>query len=143
MSLCTIGTRSVITVTVDTAVPEIARMMRDRSLGSVVVLRGDKPVGIVTDRDLAVRVLAEGATGQEMTAEQVMSAPLTAVLDTDPPLRAATLMRESTVRRLPVLGAQGNLVGIICLDDLMVHLSRTQGEMCEAIASFPVPHHGG
>lgn len=143
MSLCTIGTRSVITVQVDTPVLEIARMMRDRSLGSVVVLREDKPVGIVTDRDLACRVLAEGKSPEEHKAEDIMSAPLTCVADTDPPLRAATLMREGTVRRLPILGRQGNLVGIICLDDLMSHLSRTQNEMCEAIASFPVPHHGG
>lgn len=143
MSLSTIGTRSVITVDVAMPVATIAGLMREKSLGSVVVLRDGKPVGIVTDRDLVIRVLAQGLRASDLKAEQVMSAPLSCVLDTDEPLRAASLMREAQVRRLPVLGRQGNLVGIICLDDLMHHLSRTQHEMCEAIASFPVPSHGG
>lgn len=143
MSLSTIGTRSVITVDVETTVPEIVRMMKDMSLGSVVVLRENKPVGIVTDRDLVVRVMSGEQKPADLKAETVMSAPLTCIADTDDPLRAASMMRESQVRRLPIVGRQGNLVGIICLDDLMHHLSRTQNEMCDAIAAFPVPHHGG
>ena len=143
MSLTTIGTRSVIAVEADTPVTEIARKMKTMSLGSVVVLRGDRPVGIVTDRDLTVRVLATDNRPDELAASEVMSAPLTCVGEHDEPLRAAMLMREAQVRRLPILNAKGALVGIISLDDLMHHLSRTQHEMCEAIASFPVSHHGG
>ena len=143
MSLCTIGTRSVITVEVDAPASKIARMMRDMTLGSVVVMRDSKPVGIVTDRDLMVRVLAAERPADRVLAAEIMSAPLTWVSEGDDPLQAASLMRESSVRRLPILGHQGNLVGIICLDDLMHHLGRTQNEMCEAISSFPVPHHGG
>ncbi len=143
MSLTTIGTRSVITVGPSTPVPDIARMMKEKSLGSVVVVRDGRPVGIVTDRDLVVRVLATDRATASLSAESVMSAPLTCVSDTEEPLRAATLMREAQIRRLPIVGPEGSLVGIVCLDDLMHHLSRTQHEMCEAIALFPIAHHGG
>ncbi len=143
MSLTTIGTRSVIAVDAATAVTEVARKMKTMSLGSVVVLRDDRPIGIVTDRDLTVRVLATDNRPDELHAADVMSAPLTCVHEHDEPLKAAMLMREAQVRRLPILGGDGQLVGIISLDDLMHHLSRTQHEMCEAIASFPVSHHGG
>ena len=143
MSLTTIGTRSVIAVDAATGVLDVARKMKTMSLGSVVVLRDDRPVGIVTDRDLTVRVLATDNRPDEMKAEEVMSAPLTCVGEHDEPLKAAMLMRESQVRRLPIVDQTGSLIGIISLDDLMHHLSRTQHEMCEAIASFPVAHHGG
>ena len=143
MSLSTIGTRSVITIEASKSVMDVAQLMKDMSLGSVVVLRDGKPIGIITDRDLVTRVLCAGKRPEDLQAEAIMSSPLTCVGDTDEPIKAATLMREAQVRRLPILSRQGNLVGIICLDDLIHHLSRTQNEMCEAIASFPVPHHGG
>jgi len=143
MTLSLIGTRSVITVSVDDPVRKIARMMRDMCLGSVVVLRDGRAVGIVTDRDLVLRVLAGERATDELRAEDVMSAPLTCVVDTDEPMRAAMRMREAQVRRLPILDVEGRLAGILCLDDLMHHLSETQHEMCEAIAAFPVAHHGG
>ncbi|MFV1960146.1 MAG: CBS domain-containing protein [Planctomycetota bacterium] len=143
MTLSLIGTRSVITVSVDHPVRKIARMMRDMSLGSVVVLRDGRAVGIVTDRDLAVRVLAGEKPADGLRAEDVMSSPLTCIADTDEPMQAAMRMREAQVRRLPILDLEGNLAGILCLDDLLHHLSHTQHEMCEAISAFPVTHQGG
>ena len=143
MSLCTIGTRSVVTVEPATPVVRVAGIMEDRSVGSVVVVDGDRPVGIITDRDLVTRVLAPGKDPAALTARDVMTAPLKTVSEADEALKAATLMREAHVRRLPVLSGEGRLVGIIALDDLTYHLSRCYHEMAEAIAQFPVPHAGG
>lgn len=143
MSLCTIGTRSVVTVEPSLTVAGVARVMGERSVGTVVVARDGKPVGILTDRDLVTRVLARGLDPARTKAEDVMSHPLVTVSEKDEALRAATLMREAQVRRLPVLAEDGGLVGIIALDDLTYHLSRCYSEMAAAIASFPVPQSAG
>ena len=143
MSLCTIGTRSVVTVEPSTSVVAIAKIMEDRSVGSVVVLDDEKPVGILTDRDLVTRVMAQEKDASSLTAHDVMSAPLKTVPEGEDALKAATLMREAQVRRLPVINAEGKLIGIIALDDLTYHLSRCYHEMAEAIAQFPVTYSGG
>ena len=109
MSLTTIGTRSAITVDVETTVADIAAKMKTMSLGSVVVLREGLPVGIVTDRDLTVRVLATDNRPDELKAADVMSAPLASVGEHDEPLKAAMLMREAQVRRLPILDTDGRV----------------------------------
>jgi CBS domain-containing protein len=143
MALSTIGTRRVVTVDPSTPVSQVACMMNDRVLGSIVVAKGDKPVGIITDRDLVIRVLCKGANPNELKAEHVMSSPVTSIADDSEALAAASAMREAQVRRLPIVDREGRLAGIITLDDLIFHMSRTQSEMAEAIASFPTPHYGG
>jgi CBS domain-containing protein len=143
MSLCTIGTRSVVTIEADAPAAAVACKMNDRSVGSVVVLDGDKPIGMITDRDLVTRVLCKGQDPLKTTARDVMSAPITTISEGADALRAASRMREAHVRRLPILDEGGELVGIVCLDDLAYHLARCHQEMAEAIAAFPIPHEGG
>jgi CBS domain-containing protein len=143
MHLSTIGTRSVATAGPDATVTDIARTMHDRSVGSVLIVRGNAPVGIVTDRDLVIRVVLRKGDPDRLKASDVMSSPLTTIAEDDDPLTAATRMRERQVRRLPVVRADGSLVGIICLDDLIHHLSRAHHELSEAIAGFPVPYTAG
>ncbi|MHC5011431.1 MAG: CBS domain-containing protein [Planctomycetota bacterium] len=143
MLLSRIGTRTVITVDPSTSVAHVACLMNDRSLGSIVVATDGKPVGIITDRDLVLRVICAGKDAGQLTAEEVMSSPLTLVSAEADALKAASTMREAQVRRLPIVDAAGKLVGIITLDDLIFHMSRTHHEMAETIASFPIPHAGG
>jgi len=143
MSLCTIGTRSVVTTEADAPVTAVACKMNDRSVGSVVVVENDKPIGIITDRDLVIRVLCKGLEPRKTTARDVMSAPVATIQEGEEALHAASRMREAHVRRLPILDAKGRLVGIVCLDDLAYHLARCHQEMAEAIAAFPVHHEGG
>lgn len=113
----------VVTAPPDTTVASLAEIMENDQVGSVVITDADDvPVGIVTDRDLATRVVAAGADPNEETAESVMT-PDPATLEADAPLLEATAqMYEATVRRLPVTD-DGTLVGIIALDDLIVILS--------------------
>lgn len=108
-------------VTVDSACSSgvAAGLMRERGIGDVLVVDGTRLVGLVTDRDLAVRVLAEGR-GPDTSVREACSAP-PAVVGPDAPVEhAVTLMREHAVRRLPVVGDDGIPVGVVSLGDLAI-----------------------
>ena len=119
MQLRQIMTSGVVTAGADADVLSVAQLMRDHSVGSVVICDGDgAPAAMVTDRDLAVRALAEQRSSGEPVAEHA-SRPL---VTGDPGMdleEAAALMVQHRVRRLPVVEA-GSLVGIVTLDDIAV-----------------------
>jgi CBS domain-containing protein len=100
------------------SVLEAARRMRDESIGDIVVVDGDHVLGIVTDRDLVVRVLAEGHDPRQSTLEGICTRDLTTVTPEDDVDTAVTLMREKSIRRLPVIERAGRPVGIVSLGDL-------------------------
>jgi CBS domain-containing protein len=143
MSLLNVGSRSPVTVRTTATAAEVARLMEDRNVGSVVVLRGEKPVGIVTDRDLVIRVMSRGLAPAQTRIETVMSSKLETVSADRPPLAAAVHMRERGIRRLPIIGGNGELIGIVTHDDLVHHLGLSSGELGEAIAMRPAPHREG
>jgi CBS domain-containing protein len=108
-----------ITLGRDASLAEAARLMRDRGIGDVIVVDGDDAEGIVTDRDIVIRGVAEGADPETTRLGQVISAELVSVAPDDPVERAIQLMREKAVRRLPVLES-GKPVGVLSLGDLAV-----------------------
>jgi CBS domain-containing protein len=112
-------TESVVTAPAECPVRAVAEMMRERNVGSVVLVDGDgAPVGFVTDRDLAVSVLADGRD----VAEPAVGHGSTPVVTGEPEMHveaAAELMVGHGIRRLPVLDG-GRLIGIVTLDDLAV-----------------------
>lgn len=120
MRLRELMTETVITAGRDESAAEVARIMRDRGVGSVIVTdRRGEPVGIITDRDLALRVLAERRDPAATRAAACASAPL--ILG-EPEMEldeAAALMVGHRIRRLPVAAA-GRLAGIVTLDDIAV-----------------------
>lgn len=131
MKVGEIGRREVVTVGPDAGVAEIAETMYHEKVGSVVVAEGEELVGIVTDRDLVIELLAEGgevdlfdgevALG-DVTASDVMTAdPLTVSPDDEVPAAIAQ-MNDAITRRLPMV-KDGRVVGIVTLDDLLVHLA--------------------
>ena len=119
MHLREIMTTGVITAAAETSAGAVAQEMRDRNVGSVVIVDPDgAPVAMVTDRDLAVRVFAEGIGGEAPVGEHA-SRPLVCG---DPEMEldeAAVLMAQHRVRRLPVVRGE-ELVGIVSLDDIAV-----------------------
>jgi CBS domain-containing protein len=119
MQLHEIMTTEVVTAAPDATVRALAELMRDRNVGSVVLVdSGGRPVGMVTDRDLAVDVLAEGLE-LETPAESCATAPVVTG-DHDMELEeAAALMVGHRIRRLPVMDGEV-LVGIVTLDDIAV-----------------------
>ncbi|MFC4543089.1 CBS domain-containing protein [Halosolutus amylolyticus] len=108
----------VVTAPEDESVEELATRMDESHVGSIVITDGDEPIGIVTDRDLAMRVIGDGMDPSEATASDVMSEDLATVDHTAGFYRATELMSEHGVRRLPVCDDSGELVGIITFDDL-------------------------
>ncbi|MFF8031950.1 MULTISPECIES: CBS domain-containing protein [unclassified Streptomyces] len=111
-----IMTSAPVTVEVQTSVAQVARVMRDRDLGSVLVTDGDRLRGLVTDRDLVVRAVAEGGDPEETTVAGACSEDLVTVGPDDDLDRAVQLMREHAVRRVPVVEG-GRPVGIVSLGD--------------------------
>jgi CBS domain-containing protein len=119
MQIREIMTAAVVTAAPGTAAQQVAALMRDHNVGSVVVVdESGRPVGMVTDRDLALDVLAEGAD-PGIAAERCATAPVVcgeADMELD---EAAALMVSHRIRRLPVMDG-GELAGIVTLDDIAV-----------------------
>lgn len=119
MNLSEIMTAGVVTATPEASAISVARQMRDRRVGSVVIVDpAGSPVAMITDRDLTVRVFAEGvdprsAVGKHASRPLVCGEP---AMDLD---EAAALMVQHRVRRLPVID-DDSLVGIVTLDDIAV-----------------------
>jgi CBS domain-containing protein len=106
--------------TVDTSTPvaEAARLMRSEDVGSLPIVEGDRLVGMVTDRDITLRVVAEGKDPQSTSVGDVASRDIVSVdpqQDLDEALR---LMAQHQVRRLPVVEEDGRLVGIVAQADV-------------------------
>lgn len=106
---------------------EAAVMMRERHVGNVVVVENldgkRRPIGILTDRDIIVAVVAAGLTPETLLVSDVMSKPVYCCGGTQDVFDAVAIMREHGVRRLPVLDEQGYLAGIIAADDIWIALS--------------------
>ncbi|WP_200301724.1 CBS domain-containing protein [Streptomyces adelaidensis] len=112
-----IMTGSPVTVGPQASVTAVARLMRDQDIGAVLVTDHDHLRGLVSDRDLVVRALAEGADPGQTTVAQVCSAELVTVGADEELGRAVQVMREHAVRRLPVVDGD-TPVGIVALGDL-------------------------
>lgn len=100
-----------------TSLVEAAKAMRDRGIGDVIVLQDDQVCGIVTDRDITVRGVAEGRDPSRVVLGEVCSTEVVTVGPEAPVDQAVDLMRSRALRRLPVV-EQGRPVGIVSLGDL-------------------------
>ncbi|MFE9173434.1 CBS domain-containing protein [Streptomyces kebangsaanensis] len=114
-----IMTSNPVTVEPRTPVTAVARKMRDEDIGIVLVTEGDELRGLVSDRDLVIRTLAEGGDPEQRTVASVCSGDLFTVTPDDDLDRAVQLMREHSVRRVPVVD-HGHAVGIVSLGDLAI-----------------------
>ncbi|MUW14215.1 CBS domain-containing protein [Halorubrum sp. CBA1125] len=124
----------VVSASPETSVPELAQQMRDENVGSVVIVTNDNsPTGIVTDRDLTTRVLAEETAPADQTADEVMSRDLCVVGPDAGFYEAAQVMSENSVRRLPVCDDNDELVGIITADDLTELLADENQQLASVI----------
>ncbi|HSJ98049.1 MAG TPA: CBS domain-containing protein [Myxococcota bacterium] len=127
--------RDVVAARRTTLLSDAARMMRESHVGSIVVLDGDppKPVGIVTDRDIVVEVVAAELDPRTVTLGEVMGSDLVTANENDDALATLALMRRCGVRRVPVVDAAGQLTGIVALDDLLELAGGALGDIVTAI----------
>jgi CBS domain-containing protein len=112
-------TERLVTLGKDASLTEAARLMRDRDIGDVIVVEGEDAAGIVTDRDIVIRGIAEGADPNTTRLGQVVSGELASVAPDDPVERAIAMMRDKAVRRVPVLEG-GKPVGVLSIGDLAI-----------------------
>ncbi|WP_436892188.1 CBS domain-containing protein [Nocardiopsis dassonvillei] len=110
-------TTQVRTVAPDTSLQEVARIMRDSDLGDVLVAEDEHLVGIVTDRDVVVRCVAEGGDPAQHTAGEICSSDVATVPPQSDIRDAVNTMREGAVRRLPVVDGD-RVVGVVTMGDL-------------------------
>jgi CBS domain-containing protein len=114
-----IMTRDPRTVNADDPIVEAARIMRDSDIGDVIVLQGGEVGGILTDRDIVVRGVADGRDGESTSVSDVCTTGIEAIEPSASVDDALSRMREADIRRLPVV-QDGQPVGIISLGDLAV-----------------------
>ena len=127
MPIGEICTREVVIVKRNETVLEAAKLMRQHHVGDVVVIEERDgvrvPVGIVTDRDLVVEIMAPELDPAAMTVGDIMEQELVTVKESMGLFEAIQYMRSKTVRRLPIVDENGALLGILALDDLLELLS--------------------
>ena len=127
--------KSLVTATAETSARTLAMLMRDRHVGAVVITEEDRPIGIVTDRDLVCRVMAPERDPLTVLAHDAMTPdPLTAQEGT-PLTEAIEQMRARGIRRLPVVDEKGHLVNIHTLDDILVVLGEEIASLGRAVVA--------
>jgi CBS domain-containing protein len=129
-------TKNVRTATRDMSLGDVASMMRDGDMGAVPVVDGVKLIGIVTDRDIVVRGVADGKT-TDTAIDEVMTTELFSVAPGDFVFEAIRLMGDKQVRRIPVVNADGSLAGIIAMADVALEMEDEKeiAETLEEISS--------
>lgn len=132
--------REVVIAEKDATILEVARLMRQHHVGDVVIVdsSGDqpKPVGIITDRDIVVELIACEVSLDDISVGDAMSFELITVREEDSIWETLQRMRTKGVRRMPVVNEQGGLEGILTIDDLLDLLAE------ELILLAKVPIHG-
>jgi CBS domain-containing protein len=124
-----------------TALNEAARLMRERHVGSLVVVdetaEGRVVVGMLTDRDIVTAVVAKDVDASTLRVGDVMAEDVATVREEDSLHDVAALMRHRRVRRMPVTAAQQRLVGLIAIDDLLRVAAEDLNALAQAVAEQP------
>jgi CBS domain-containing protein len=135
MTVIDICRKPVFTAHPDETVAEAARRMRDRHVGDLVVADTQgRPAGILTDRDIVVSAVAQSPDRlSELRVSDIMTPDPTTVVGKEPLEQALTRMRLLGIRRLPVVGADGQLVGIVAFDDVLGFLAKELSKLVELV----------
>jgi CBS domain-containing protein len=128
-------TKPVVTIGPDAPVRDAARLMRDKNVGAVVVVNTGKPLGIITDRDITVAVVAADDDPGTVTVRDVMHRDPTVIHEDKGLFDAVKMFGSSGVRRLPVVGKTGKVTGIIALDDVLMLLGNEMAHVSSALSN--------
>jgi len=118
MSLRNCCTKDVQYVDPKTPITDVAKRMKDNKCGSILVAEDDKLIGMITDRDVVLRCIADSQDPATMTAEQCMSPKVLYCYESDEPEDVLKNMADNGVRRMPVVNTDKDLVGIVSFGDL-------------------------
>lgn len=138
MSLSKMLTRKAVSARPQDSVAEVAALMKSENVGAVVITERNRPVGIVTDRDLAFAVCNGGCKPHD-EVQGVMTCPVETISGDEGVYSATQKMMDLAVRRLPVVNYMGALIGLVSLDDLLLLLSRELHQLAEGIQAETKP----
>lgn len=137
MPVSEICNREVVVMRRNETVLDAARLMRKHHVGDIVVVddrNGSRvPVGIVTDRDLVMEIMAQEPNYTDLTVGDIITQELVTVQEMSGIFEAIQYMRQKAVRRLPVINEQGGLIGILALDDILELLSEELLELAKLV----------
>ena len=133
--LAKICTKPVVTASAQMTVDEAARAMRSRNVGALVVVNAGRPIGMLTDRDVVVEVVAKGMDPDTVRVGDVMRRRPITIREDLGIFDAARVFAKTGVRRLPVVAKSGVLVGVIAVDDLIMLLGNEMGHMAGALSA--------
>jgi CBS domain-containing protein len=125
--------RPVKTLPPEATCQEAAALMRDENVGAIVVAEESRPLGVVTDRDLVVRVIAAGADATRVLVREVMTGEPIFVSGERSLEQAIAAMRDLAIRRVPIVDANGKLRGLVSMDDLLVLLAEQFSDLAHTI----------
>ncbi len=135
MSIGEFCNREVVFATREMSLPEAAQLMREYHVGDLVVvdeIDGVRvPVGIVTDRDMVIEIIAKSLDLNEFSVGDIMGSQLVSVQEADGVFDTIRLMRTKGIRRIPVVNQQGGLVGIVSVDDILDLLAEEMAELAK------------
>ena len=133
MRIADLCTRDVVTVPRGASAADAARLMREHHIGDVIVVeqreRRPVPVGIVTDRDIVIEVVARGVDPESLTVGDMLTGPLVTVFEGDDAHDAVWQLRRHGIRRLPVVDDAQRLVGVVTVDQLAAFLASEVAEL--------------
>ena len=136
---CNIG---VVCCEADSSISDVAALMRKHHVGDVIVVEKNNekrvPIGIVTDRDIVLEVLALGLDVSAFTAGDMMNVPLVTVQEDAGFIETLQLMRKHKVRRMPVVTAAGTLYGIVTVDDIIHFLAMELSMVTNSMVEQPI-----
>ena len=139
--LISMFSRDVATISPADSIGRAAEVMEQQNIGAVVVTEQRRPVGMVTDRDIAVALGVHGSTPGE-SVQHIMTCPVTTMHQREGIFEATQHMMRHSVRRMPVVNDDGHLVGLVTLDDLLVLLSRELDQLAQGVrAEVAAPKH--
>ena len=136
MQLREVMTRHIEEIRPDANLKEAAEKMRSMDIGALPVCENDRLVGMLTDRDIAIRAVAEGRDPMQTCVRDAMSAGTVFCYEDDDVSEAARIMEQKQIRRLPVFNRQGRAVGIVSLGDLATRIGNDHlsGDVLEQVS---------
>lgn len=139
MKINEIMTGEVEVIRPEATIQEAAEKLRTLGVGSLPVCNGEQLVGMITDRDIAVRAVAAGRNPSATTVEEIMTSKVVWCFEDQTVEEAGQMMKENQIRRLPVISHDRKLVGILALGDLAIKTDamRNVGETLQEISEVP------
>ncbi|MBF8302296.1 MAG: hypothetical protein HW396_577 [Candidatus Dadabacteria bacterium] len=133
MSLGNMCRKEIVCVNLGTNVKEAAKFMEEKNVGSIIVVGGGKPVGIVTDRDILLRVVNKGLDPEKSSVDDVMTKEIVTLKEGMGLFEALEQVKGKGIRRFPIVDARGNLKGIMTLDDIIYLLGKEMADVASII----------